>query len=340
LNLQLSGIRQIVQASFYEPYFFNTEWGVAVELSKMVRQLSFFTRDSTGGSLTLGHPIFDDNLQLSLRYQAEYVEIGAATQGLFGATPTGQIVDLYPQLPLRNLYQEGLTSSLRLTLQWDGRDNRLFPTRGFFAQFSTEVADEYLGSANTYVRNNLEARVYYPIIENVIFRARGAWGLVTSRMPEGVPIYERFFLGGIFTVRGFPFNSIGPRLGITDRIDPNAIPRTRGLPIGGDMQLYYNLEIEFPIVQEVGIRGVVFTDGGNAWNLSAQYCNAAPAPGGLSANDPCQFNPFDIRTSWGFGIRWVSPLGPLRFEWGIPFQRSEALGEQEVDFQFTIGNFF
>jgi hypothetical protein len=93
-------------------------------------------------------------------------------------------------------------------------------------------------------------------------------------------------------------------------------------------QFYYNLEIEFPIVQEVGIRGVVFTDGGNAWNLSAQYCNAAPAPGGLSANDPCQVNPFDIRTSWGFGIRWVSPLGPLRFEWGIPFVRSEALSEQ------------
>ena len=85
---------------------------------------------------------------------------------------------------------------------------------------------------------------------------------------------------------------------------------------------------------------MVFTDGGNAWNLNSQYCNAAQASAGLSANDPCTFNPFDLRTSWGFGIRWVSPLGPLRFEWGIPFQRNAALGEQEIDFQFTIGNFF
>ena len=93
-------------------------------------------------------------------------------------------------------------------------------------------------------------------------------------------------------------------------------------------------------MQEVGIRGVVFTDGGNAWNLNGQYCDGPPSGVGASANDPCQFQPWDLRTSWGFGIRWVSPLGPLRFEWGIPFQRNQALGEQEIDFQFTIGNFF
>ena len=165
-------------------------------------------------------------------------------------------------------------------------------------------------------------------------------GLITSRMENGVPIYERFFLGGIFNVRGFPLNGLGPRLGIPQDIDPNAIPGVGGIPIGGNAQFYYNLEVEFPIVQEVGIRGVVFTDGGNAWNLDSNLCNAAPSAGGLSANDPCTFNPFDIRTSWGFGIRWVSPLGPLRFEWGIPFSRNVELNEQEIDFQFTIGNFF
>ena len=165
-------------------------------------------------------------------------------------------------------------------------------------------------------------------------------GLVTSRLETGVPIYERYFLGGIFNVRGFPLNGLGPRLGIPTARDPNAIPNRAGVPIGGNAQFFYNVEVEFPIVQEVGIRGVVFTDGGNAWNLNGQYCNAAPASTGASANDPCAFNPFDIRTSWGFGIRWVSPLGPLRFEWGIPFERRPELGEREIDFQFTIGNFF
>lgn len=340
LQLQLSGIRQLVQLQFIEPYFFGTEWTFGFDLFKTVRQLSFFTRDSTGGSLTFGHPIFDHRLRLFAQYRADYVQIGNATAGLFGNVPTGQVLNLFPQLPLRNLFRAGLTSSLQLTLTWDGRNNRLFPTEGFFASWSTEVADEYIGSANTYMRHNLDARVYYPIVENVVFRARGAWGLVTSRLETGVPVYERFFLGGIFNVRGFPLNSLGPRLGVPTVLDPNAIPTDRGVPIGGNMQFFYNVEIEFPIVQEVGIRGVVFTDGGNAWNLNSQYCNAAQSSAGLSANDPCTFNPFDLRTSWGFGIRWVSPLGPLRFEWGIPFQRNAALGEQEIDFQFTIGNFF
>jgi outer membrane protein insertion porin family len=340
LQLQLSGIRQLVQLQFIEPYFFGTEWTFGFDLFKTVRQLGFFTRDSTGGSLTFGHPLGDYRLRFFAQYRADYVDIGNATAGLFGNVPTGQQLALFPQLPLRNLFRAGLTSSLQLSITWDGRNNRLFPTEGFFASWSTEIADEFLGSANTFMRHNLDARVYYPIIENVIFRARGVWGLVTSRLDLDVPVYERFFLGGIFNVRGFPLNSLGPRLSIPQERDPNAIPTDRGIPIGGNMQFFYNLEIEFPIVQEVGIRGVVFTDGGNAWNLSNQFCNAAPANTGLSANDPCTFNPFDLRTSWGFGIRWVSPLGPLRFEWGIPFQRNAALLEQEVDFQFTIGNFF
>jgi outer membrane protein insertion porin family len=340
LQLQLSGIRQLVQLQFVEPYLFGTQWTLGFDIFKTVRQLSFFTRDSTGGSLTFGHPIFDYRLQLFAQYQADYVQIGNATAGLFGTVPTGQVVDLFPQLPLRNLFREGLTSSIRLTLTWDGRNNRLFPTEGFYASYSAEVADEFIGSANSYMRHSHDARVYYPIYEGVVLRMRGVWGLITSRLPQGVPIYERYFLGGIFNVRGFPLNSLGPRLGIPRDRDPNAIPSDRGIPIGGDMQFFYNIEVEFPIVNEVGIRGVIFTDGGNAWNLNSQYCNSAPSNAGLSANDPCQFQPWDLRTSFGFGVRWVSPLGPLRFEWGIPFQRSEELGEQEIDFQFTIGNFF
>jgi len=342
LQLQLSGIRQLVQLQFLEPYFFDTQWTFGFDVFKTVRQLSFFTRDSTGGSLTFGHPLGDYRLRFFAQFRADYVQIGAATVGLFGNVPTGQVQQLFPQLPLQNLFRAGLTNSLRLTLTWDGRNNRLFPTDGFYASWSTEVSDEFIGSErnNTFIRHSLDVRAYYPIIENVVFRARGVWGLVTSRLDTGVPVYERYFLGGIFNVRGFPLNSLGPRLGIARDRDPNLTPNIRGVPIGGNMQFFYNFELEFPIVQEVGIRGVVFTDGGNAWNFNGQYCDAVAASAGTSANDPCQFNPLDIRTSWGFGIRWVSPLGPLRFEWGIPFDRQPQLRENEIDFQFTIGNFF
>ena len=109
--------------------------------------------------------------------------------------------------------------------------------------------------------------------------------------------------------------------------------------IGGNLMYYQNLELEFPIIEAVQIRGVVFTDLGNAWNLEELYCDAAPASP-FDVTNPC-FGPgslFDVRTSWGFGIRWISPLGPLRFEWGFPFKPLPY--EESSLFEFTIGNFF
>jgi outer membrane protein insertion porin family len=165
-------------------------------------------------------------------------------------------------------------------------------------------------------------------------------GYVFSRRDTGVPLFERFFLGGIFDVRGFLYRSIGPRVGLTSSTDPNSVPIPNGAPIGGNMQYYQNLELEVPIVDAVGLRGVVFTDAGNAWNLESNYCNASQAIR-YAAINPC-FNGWDslstLRTSWGFGFRWFSPLGPLRFEWGFPFKPLPY--EQASVFEFTIGNFF
>jgi len=113
----------------------------------------------------------------------------------------------------------------------------------------------------------------------------------------------------------------------------------RGFLIGGNMQVIGNAEIEFPIFDKVGIRGVVFTDVGNSFNLEKdQYCKLRPT-GVDPSKDPC-------RGRWtcrptrelGFGFRWFSPIGPLRFEWGVPFRTLP--GEQPIVFEFTIGNFF
>jgi outer membrane protein insertion porin family len=91
-----------------------------------------------------------------------------------------------------------------------------------------------------------------------------------------------------------------------------------------------NFELELPLMEKVGIRGVVFYDMGNAF-----------APGTWS--DPAVS--LGLYKSVGFGFRWFSPLGPLRFEWGIPLNRRKdpitgVYLDSAVDFQFTIGNFF
>jgi outer membrane protein insertion porin family len=142
-------------------------------------------------------------------------------------------------------------------------------------------------------------------------------------------------------VRGFTYRSIGPREPLTDATDPNSAPIPNGANIGGNLMYYQNLELEIPIVESVGIRAVIFTDAGNAWNLEQNYCEAAKGNQTLpGVQRPC----FDLssltklRTSWGFGIRWFSPMGPLRFEWGFPFQPLPY--ERSNVFEFTIGNFF
>jgi len=72
-----------------------------------------------------------------------------------------------------------------------------------------------------------------------------------------------------------------------------------------------------PIFEKLNIRAVVFTDVGNAYNLERQYCRLKPASADISV-DPCTavFPLNSLRSSWGFGLRWFSPIGPLRFEWG------------------------
>jgi outer membrane protein insertion porin family len=165
-------------------------------------------------------------------------------------------------------------------------------------------------------------------------------GLVTSPKAEGVPIFARFFLGGILDVRGFRFRSIGPHMPLLNSTDPNSAPRSNGANIGGNLMYFQNLEIEFPIVEDVGVRGVVFTDAGNAWNLEGNYCDAAGGASLYDALSPCLDGNIlgTLRTSWGFGVRWFSPLGPLRFEWGFPFNPLPF--EESRVFEFTIGNFF
>jgi len=117
------------------------------------------------------------------------------------------------------------------------------------------------------------------------------------------------------------------------------------LSLGGNMQLLFNSEIEFPLFKRVGISGVVFFDMGNAYNLEERYCSGLQrkSPGVPIQFDPCFRFPESItkgiRKSVGFGFRWVSPIGPLRFEWGIPLDRQEYANEEPLVFEFTIGNF-
>ncbi|MFO0761056.1 MAG: outer membrane protein assembly factor BamA [Byssovorax sp.] len=339
LQAQISGLRQLVDVRFFEPYVFDTRFSTSINVFDQLRIYNQFSQTSLGGSLTIGYPIIQPKLKASLAYTLSSDKISTTTTSTFLGTATA--VSVFQRLPLANLFNDGITSSIRPAITYDTRNNQLFPSAGIYLQGSVEAASASIGSHNEFVRWRTTGRFYYPITSDnsVVIKLNSEAGMVTSPSPNGVPIFARFFLGGILDLRGFPLRSIGPRLPLKSSLDENSAPIPNGAVIGGNLMYYQNLELEFPIIDAVQIRGVVFTDLGNAWNLESLYCQAAPASP-FSVTNPC-FKPsslLDMRTSWGFGIRWFSPLGPLRFEWGFPFKPLPY--EQSNVFEFTIGNFF
>ena len=305
--------RTIFQAQFMEPYFMDTNWTLALSAFNTEQDYLSFLRRSTGGYLTLGYQLVDD-LRLLLTYTGESVDVSAggdfaerAQAGLFGG---------------------GFTSSAKLTLNWDRRDDRMFPTRGFYHTASVEHAPPWLMSENLFTRYTLVNRWYWPLPFGLVGRLNMELGYIAG---ERYPLSERYFIGGIYSIRGYGLRSISPREQFAALGDPGA--HTRPFAVGGNKQFITNLEVEFPILRPMGLRGVLFYDMGNAYGRGSPFFQ-----------DPDYDLPLGMFHSVGFGVRWFSPIGPLRFEYGIPLTPRPAddfLPEGDRGrFEFTIGNFF
>jgi outer membrane protein insertion porin family len=332
---QLSSLRQLFQLRFIEPYFFDSKWTFAFDIYNQVRYQETFGRTSTGGSLTWGYPL-SYAARVFLTYRLEDVGVTTSTSGLILA---GAIASQTSPEYVANLFRGGLLSSVRASITYDTRDNRLFPTKGFFDNAFVEVADKFTGSDSTFIRYGAFARYYRPLFGPFVLHLNAEVGIITSRLPEGVAITERYLVGGINDIRGFSPRSLGPQLQVQTPGPPEALGRQA---LGGNMQLIWNSEIEFPLFKKVGISGVVFFDAGNAYNLEDRYCSREGEGVQVSPKiDPCFNFPRSVtkglRTSVGFGFRWFSPIGPLRFEWGLPLDRLP--NEDALVFEFTIGNF-
>ncbi|OQC42846.1 MAG: Outer membrane protein assembly factor BamA precursor [Deltaproteobacteria bacterium ADurb.Bin058] len=304
LEATLSSLRRYFVLSFDEPYLFDTNWTFGFSAFNADLAYYNFSQASTGLDLTFGRRFLDD-FSVSATYRLETVKVRAGGQ------------EGVADVPIANLDLDGLTSSLSTAFMYDSRDDRMFPTRGNVTSLSLEWAGSQIGSDFDFIRMQVRSRQYFPLIWGAVAKIAGSWGYILSPTGKPVPIFERFQVGGIFTVRGFERASLGPSIPVGSARDPNANPTS--FKIGGAQQLIFNFEIEFPIFQQIGVRGVVFFDAGNAYD------------------DGEWPNPLKMRTSAGLGIRWFSPIGPLRFEWGFPLKRLK--GEPPVVFEFNIGTF-
>jgi outer membrane protein insertion porin family len=191
------------------------------------------------------------------------------------------------------------------------------PTKGLYNVLTNEVSGKIFGGDNDFYRVNFRTMFYKPFWkERLILKHFFRIGYVKSLNDDPVPLYERFFTGGVFSLRGYQPDAVGPSIRIPSTVSGN----DERFVYGGDKILLFITELEIPIYKKGGVSGVVFFDAGNAFDETQNY------------------NILDLRLDYGFGIRWNSPMGPLRFEWGFPIQRRP--GEDPVVFNFTIGNFF
>lgn len=330
LQFQLSSIRTLFNIKFTEPWLLGTRWNSSVNLYNFEYAFQDFIRTSTGGDLTFGYPlseVFDLNLSgdlvASLTYKLENVDIEPGGRRGAGAGASSS-----------TLFQGGFTSSVRGGVFYDNRDNRRFPTDGQYHSAKVEFADRVVTlSENEFLKFDFETRWYFPIVWDFVLRLQGELGYVMNPDPNGtVPLFERYFVGGPSTVRGFERYTLGPiREVASNSSDPGA--QLDEFRIGGNKSLVFTAEVEFPIFTAAGIKGVVFADMGNSFDNDQQFTLVPDL-----VADPANLYEDALRTSAGFGVRWLSPIAPLRFEWGFPLSRLR--GEQPMVFEFSIANAF
>lgn len=360
LVAQMSSLRRLFNLSYFTRYFLDTRWNFQFSVFNTRNVFPSFARDSSGFRFSWGYPLPRlPNLIFFAGYSFEYVKVDFGTSafgnigGGGGVFAPGNLFNVPAGQLITNLFSNGITSSVEARVRYDTTDNFLFPTKGMRHELRAEFANKYLGSQNLFNRYDSAFRFYFPLIKSkkafrawVVFKTQLQVGFIHSLQPRGVPIFERYFPGGIFgagMIRGYRLRSLGPNILVQSSSDPTA--PLSAYPIGGNLLTALNAELEFMMVPPANIKGVIFMDVGNAFNTESVYCREAN-PTALPKADPCDSFSFrNLRRSIGFGFRWQSPIGPLRFEWGFPLDRlapTELLprGEDPVVFEFNVGNSF
>jgi outer membrane protein insertion porin family len=293
LNLaaSLGGESTTYQVGLTDPYFLDKNLTLGFELYNTDRQWDDFSRKATGGALKLGMPVFDDYSRALFVYRYEQKNI--------------YDVDEFASQDIKDEEGKSSISSVTSSLTRDTTDYRLDPSSGNVAEISWEIAG--LGGDEKFSKYLLDYRQFWPAPFGTVLSAHGQIGYVHAFGGKDVPLDERFYLGGINTLRGFEPRTVGP-------YDQENDDYT-----GGYKESYFNFEWVFPIAKEMGIKGVTFVDVGNAWDKNENFFSK-------------------WRYSTGAGIRWLSPLGPLRLEWGYNLDPYDWEDHSRLD--FMIGRFF
>jgi outer membrane protein insertion porin family len=293
LKASLGSTTNNYELSFTEPWLFDLPLWCKADLWKYKKEYDSYTLDTKGTGVTLGYPIWKSIVgYVGYKFSMDNIQdINQQTASSYIKAQAG----------------ERTTSSVTVTASYDTTNDAMFPSKGIKASVSVQHAGMPFGGNTKFTKYAGTLSGYYHLFWDVVFGARGRIGYLQNNddSDDKIPIYERYVLGGINSLRGLRY--VGP-----------TNPGTSDV-VGGTTMLNFSLEVVFPLIKDAGMKGVVFFDAGNTWN-NKYYLD-------------------DLRKTCGLGVRWYSPIGPLRLEYGYVLDNKGLNDDSKGRFEFTIGMF-
>lgn len=273
--------------SFTDPYFLGYPYTAGIDLYNQRREFDTYSYKTTGGDLRFGKEL-TEKIRVDAMYKLERINVYDVTD--------------YASRYIREQEGKATTSAISLTPSYDTRDDYFNPTRGARHSLFVQYAGGLLGFDNDFVKVVGQTNWYFPLPLNTVLNLRGQAGFIEPYNGKKAPIYEKFFVGGMYTVRGFKYGMAGP-------VDVNREP------LGSEKMVVFNSELLFPLSREIGLRGAIFFDIGKGFDKVGDIT-------------PLKFGV-------GPGIRWFSPFGPIRIDMG--FNLRPKPGESRHAFDFSAG---
>jgi len=311
LRGEFGSTRDNYELSFTEPWIFGVPLSFGVDLYRRDWVWEDYKERRKGGDIRLRRRL-TGFAEANLTYCLEQVEIYSVASDAYWS--------------IQSEAGKNWVSSLTPGLSYDSRDSYLIPTRGVNATINCEVAGGILGGDKDFVKTIFSGSLYYSIFEGHILGFRLMAG---SAQPysdtEIVPVYERFFLGGANSIRGFRYREVGPYDTLTDD------------PIGGDSMVLGSVEYTFPIWENT-IRGALFFDIGNVW-VDDTWSVVQPGDPPMDVFS----NPWlkSLNSAAGIGLRLYLPIGPIKLDYGWPLRYGpDGWNDAGGRFNFNIGYAF
>ena len=304
LQANLSSSNTRFNLGFTEPHLNDTDLAFGIDLYSWENEYDDYTKDATGFAIRLAHPIWE-------RWRV-YGSYGYDDSELTDVSP-------YASWAIRESEDINVTSFISLGLSRDTRDRIYDTSRGSVNSVSVKFAGGWLGGDSAFTKIEGSTSWYFPFRWDTTFHVKFAAGYVKENSSGQLPVYEKFYLGGLSTMRGFEPGDMSPEVIRSDGYSEK---------IGGTQMWYSNLEYIFPLFKEAGLKGVVFFDIGDVSDAGDIT---------LDSEETLEDDP-NLRKSVGFGFRWLSPMGPLRLEWGYNIDPEDD--EDQSLWDFSIGGQF